>query len=284
MQRIRGKLSRIPKISLHQLAFLLTIVLVICNQMTIQRMIAEQKNDAHVINLAGRQRVLSQQILHLAYLSKEDFSQKTELDALARLWHEIHVALQKGTGLHHIPIITDPAVQLAIHQVSPYHDQIYSAVQSIKTPADILSALPLITTGEKKYLPLMNHVADILEDNANKKIRQLVITELFLAAFLIGLLLLEYFFVFRPLFNKVKRQRAQLEMEIGKLRMIAEMQSHEVRRPVANILGSAYLINYQELDEENKTWVKNIVISTKELDKVIHKIVKKTNEIEHSTP
>ncbi|TAH18975.1 MAG: PAS domain S-box protein [Cytophagales bacterium] len=67
------------------------------------------------------------------------------------------------------------------------------------------------------------------------------------------------------------------------LRQIAWQQSHEVRRPVANILG---LINIIQTDKtltpkEKKQFLTYLFQATQELDQVIHKIVAQSNENEY---
>jgi PAS domain S-box-containing protein len=64
------------------------------------------------------------------------------------------------------------------------------------------------------------------------------------------------------------------------LRQIAWLQSHELRAPVANILGLCdYLKNYKnEAEEVKEKLIESILEVTEELDKIIHKIVNKANE------
>jgi PAS domain S-box-containing protein len=64
------------------------------------------------------------------------------------------------------------------------------------------------------------------------------------------------------------------------LRQIAWLQSHELRAPVANLLGLCdYLKNYKnEAEEVKEKLIESILEVTEELDKIIHKIVNKANE------
>jgi len=68
------------------------------------------------------------------------------------------------------------------------------------------------------------------------------------------------------------------------LRQIAWQQSHELRGPVANILGLCELLkNYQDETEEMKhKCIDYMLQATKELDKIIHKIVLQANESEYN--
>lgn len=67
------------------------------------------------------------------------------------------------------------------------------------------------------------------------------------------------------------------------LRAIAWQQSHELRRPVANILGLCDLLkNHKNETEEMKNkYIDMMLQVTQELDKIIHKIVQQSNESEY---
>jgi len=82
--------------------------------------------------------------------------------------------------------------------------------------------------------------------------------------------------------RKNKEQRLMQQNEV--LRQIAWQQSHELRGPVANILGLCELLkNYQDETEEMKhKCIDYMLQATKELDKIIHKIVLQANESEYN--
>lgn len=67
----------------------------------------------------------------------------------------------------------------------------------------------------------------------------------------------------------------QLENQVETLEKIAWQQSHEMRKPVANILGLVQLIEYDKA--YNPLLINQLHQTTKELDDVIHKIVNLTH-------
>jgi PAS domain S-box-containing protein len=75
--------------------------------------------------------------------------------------------------------------------------------------------------------------------------------------------------------TNINQQQRQYE----KLEEIANLYSHDIRRPVATILGITQLIEQKELTNENKEWFGHLRKTTQELDRVIHQIVIKTSEI-----
>lgn len=78
-------------------------------------------------------------------------------------------------------------------------------------------------------------------------------------------------------------QRKSDEVKITKqneqLKAIAWQQSHEVRRPVATILGLIQVIKMEDRKDYNETYLNYLLQATEELDAVIHKIVAHTSSL-----
>ncbi len=79
-------------------------------------------------------------------------------------------------------------------------------------------------------------------------------------------------------------ERKQNELKIisqnEKLKVIAWQQSHEVRGPVASILGLLNLIKTEDRQTYNPLYLQYLQQSAEQLDKIIHKIVANTTAIE----
>lgn len=74
---------------------------------------------------------------------------------------------------------------------------------------------------------------------------------------------------------------AKLERQNAQLKEIAWISSHEIRRPVASILGLLNLYDSQQPEAPfNQELIQHLRSTSKELDGVIHLIVNKTYEIE----
>lgn len=71
----------------------------------------------------------------------------------------------------------------------------------------------------------------------------------------------------------------QIQSQIKALKSIAWQQSHEVRRPVANILGLVNLIEMGKNEGYNQQYLDYLRKATEDLDAVIHKIVEQTSII-----
>jgi PAS domain S-box-containing protein len=76
-----------------------------------------------------------------------------------------------------------------------------------------------------------------------------------------------------------KKMQIQLEAQNEKLRQIAFMQAHQVRSPVANILGLSSLFNYKNLqDPLNGELLLKLNVAVKAFDEIIKDIIHRTSE------
>lgn len=77
-----------------------------------------------------------------------------------------------------------------------------------------------------------------------------------------------------------KKQTRELELRNQRLMEIAWVQSHEVRAPLARIMGLVQLIKrYPEEEADIRPTLNHIVQSANDLDEIIRKIVRKTEEM-----
>lgn len=73
----------------------------------------------------------------------------------------------------------------------------------------------------------------------------------------------------------------KIKTQNKKLLEIAFLQSHQIRRPVADILGLISIFNFDEpCDPENVEILTRLETTATDLDNIIREIVQKTNEIE----
>jgi PAS domain-containing protein len=80
--------------------------------------------------------------------------------------------------------------------------------------------------------------------------------------------------------TRQKEQTKSLELQNLKLMEIAWVQSHEVRAPVARIMGLAQLLkDYPEQKLDLPEALNQILSSANELDEIIRRIVRKTEDI-----
>ncbi len=241
----------------------------------------KKQGDAKVLNLAGQQRMLSQKIarhffeLHLTTTEEKPNVIKV-LNAELKSWNDGLRLLQSGSTALGIPIcekdICDSLVNCE-QQLFKITDLVINQQLFKVTPQQIV----YISRELDIFLSQMGHIAKVLETRADKRLNQIYYLELFLAFNFLLVLWIEYHFVFKKMFAKNRRQYRTILEENRKLKDIAQIQSHKVRKPVASILGVIALIDKHQCGEEQAELLDALEIATTELDEVIHEIVDKTH-------
>ncbi|HEX8532450.1 MAG TPA: PAS domain-containing protein, partial [Cytophagales bacterium] len=78
--------------------------------------------------------------------------------------------------------------------------------------------------------------------------------------------------------DESKRAELLIQAQNEQLLRIAHLQSHQIRGPVATILGLLQLLNRNSLTQENAQLIKYLETSAVKLDETIHRIVEATEE------
>lgn len=258
---------------LYWLVFAVMIVLTLGNQLITQDSIQKKMYDEHVVNLAGRQRTLSQMIVKTAYraLMTRNQNDIVALKNLTNLWNNVHWGLQRGSNQMNLPPLENDGVRKLFEQLQPHQTALYEAVNQTKQVNDLRVRIETIDAQGQDFLRIMDRIVSAFETEARQKLIWLMYLELMLATVTIVVLVVEIFFVFRPFYRKIISQNQQL-------REIAYIQSHEVRRPVCSILGLMQLIQGEEEPAARAQYVEMLRISTEELERATRQIMERANE------
>lgn len=120
------------------------VALIVINQMIIQYFLYQKSGDAKIINLAGRQRMLSQRVNLMAYRmfhSPENYS-KDQLDKVLNDWEEGHLALMEGNA----------EIAISPVKIEEIAQKNRNAFQKIKTIRRLLSQSPIPDKGTIEVL------------------------------------------------------------------------------------------------------------------------------------
>ncbi|NHE56195.1 sensor histidine kinase [Cyclobacterium plantarum] len=186
---------------------------IIVSQVLVQKFISEQKNDSRVVNLSGRQRMLSQRISKCVLLLSQSSAPSDKKDILEELdlalkeWVETHNALQNGNDTLGIKGRNSKSIERLFRDIE--QDQQLMAVaasnivrklrQDIKLPTDsIRKDIRSIISRESAFLKGMDAIVFQYDDEAKSKVMNLRNIEIFLLVISLGVILFEIFFVFIP--------------------------------------------------------------------------------------
>lgn len=186
---------------------------IIISQILVQKFISEQKNDSRVVNLSGRQRMLSQRISKCVLLLGDttDTQKRSEfleeLQISLREWKEAHQGLQFGNETLETNGNNSKRIEALFEQIEPDHKVMAEAASNIisrlekdiNTPTDSLrSDINTIIFHESQFLRGMDLIVFQYDNEAKSKVMNLRSIEIFLLVLSLGVITFEIFFIFIP--------------------------------------------------------------------------------------
>lgn len=258
----KSSMSRQPRA--YFVVITTTLFLLVTNQILIQYWLFQKADDALMVNLAGRQRMLSQRIALLSVLDQQNpGSQSEELSSTIQLWDDTHQQF------------VDPASDLSLEDETEVYEKIvalnpyFEWVKSNHAPG--ISAPPVTETVAQMeaFLLAMDEIVKGLEEISEDRLWFISRAELFLMVLTMAVFLVDILLISRPFIKKILRQSDQFES-------IAWVQSHMVRSPNAKIQGLISILenNRQNLSEsEVQHYLALIEQECKRLDEMTQQVV-----------
>ncbi len=236
--------------------FVITVIaLILSTQAITQYFIYTQKYDANRINIAGRQRMLSQNISKMIlkiYLEKETASSSDfqQLETLKNLFVSSEKAILEGNkelGVEE----NNSELALALFQtLKPHSESIRDIVDLLLRDKKIEeSIIQNLYLHEAEFLRIMDKIVVVYSQESIKRTSNLQLVESILALFAVIVILLEIAILYRPLIQKLTADNQELALQKKSLEDFSFLLSHKVRKHVANLLGLMNTINPNNLLE-----------------------------------
>jgi two-component system sensor histidine kinase DegS len=202
---------------------LLTIALtIIVSQILVQYNLNQQLSDSKIINFSGKQRMLSQKIvkevLILHYVSDNaSAKQISHLKSVLSLWKKNQNALVNGSDSLAFPKEKSETLNKLYLEINPIFNKIaqttdafLSNLKQKKQTSENQKLVQIILENEGIFLSKMNQIVTQYDLEAHEKVTEQRRIEYWIFGFTLLVLLLEFFFIFKPTNKKIERLIAKL--------------------------------------------------------------------------
>lgn len=230
----------------------------IIGQVLIQNHLRGQRDDSRVVNVAGKQRMLSQRIsktlLLIAWDEHSDHRSEI-IDSLSNavhLWKVSQYGLLHGNDSLHLPGTNSKEIQDMFHTIAPAFQRMCQqtewVIQSLegyshRSPDSIKHAIDKVLQDEGIFLEGMERIVFQYDAEAQAKVTRLSKMEYSLLALSIVVILLEIVFIFRPTATHVNKT-------INKL-MVSEKNAKELSKEIGALYASLEN-SYEQISQINE--------------------------------
>ncbi len=188
----------------YALALGLVALLTIAAQIAVQLALHRARSDAEVVNLAGRQRMLSQRLTMAALATWRDPSFREVVAGVLMEWTAAHERLSHGTDLANAGKANSQEVRIAFAAIAvPFA----AMSQAAREPVDAKALL----RAQQDFLPGMERIVALYRSEAEARVNRLINLELSLCLLLLVVLVMEALVVFRPAVARLRQAISERE-------------------------------------------------------------------------
>jgi diguanylate cyclase (GGDEF)-like protein len=218
----------------------------------VQSGLREQEQDASTVNVAGRQRMLSQKIAKQLFAAQEgDRSALTEavadLEADLEGWRSAHDTLRSNGSSTASGPGNSEKVEGLFEEIEPHFQAMSVAASGVldfvngnlDAPLSIRDEVASVRSNEGRYLQLMDRIVDAYEQEARARVSRTRLMLTISLVLVLAVLLLEALFIFRPAIRHTKRTADELRVarrRAEELSLLDELTGIPNRRMLARAL------------------------------------------------
>ncbi|MEO1652390.1 MAG: type IV pili methyl-accepting chemotaxis transducer N-terminal domain-containing protein, partial [Bacteroidota bacterium] len=281
----------------YGLIFLSIVILSVISLFLLNYTINKQERDARLINISGKQRMLGQRIekdIHFIHLSKspqqiEDL--KKDLLKSVKHWEASARLLQIGDPQEHIPSLNeDPKYRKLFKGLEPHFNKVrQQAYKTISTEeyrfSYVAFELSNLQTESEKCLEYNDKITKELEKDAEARFKKVKSMAFYCWSAIILVLVLETYFIFRPMYRRMKQSQLDLEENQKETKRIHLELWEKNRELVVNeeeIRTQAERLNHLNLilDDQVKHRTREITLKNQALKGLIEELEIKNKELD----
>lgn len=202
----------------YLVALMAIAVAIISSELLVKNFLQKQLFDSRVVNVAGRQRMLSQKITkEVLLIANADDPElisryKSQLNESLTLWIRSHRGLQSGDSILGLPATNSAVIDSMFSIIEPHFDSIVFCTRHIlnmeaenETNSHQLNdCFETILRHETPFLEGMDRIVFQYDAEAKRKVARLIYTELLLLVAALLILLFELIFIFTPIARHIR--------------------------------------------------------------------------------
>lgn len=211
------------------IVFLIIILgTLVSSQLITQYKLDNTREDATLINIAGRQRMYGQRISKQVYnISQTIFSsqrvRQNDIDTVRSLvtkFKQAHLILQKGDPEMGLVLQRNTTLKQQLDSIEPLLNNICLAGEMISNDPDsvtAIKAIEIIQQNDLKFLFAMENIVDVFEEYATEKHTAVKMVVLGLTLFAMAATLLGFAFIFMPAINRLNKSNKLIKETTDRL-------------------------------------------------------------------
>ncbi len=291
---IKINLSRVKAI--YGVALFIIALTLISSSILMNNALKNNAADSRVINLSGRQRMLSQRLTKCALAIEYNQGNREKLlkefTTAFKNWQKSHLGLQFGDASLGLPSRENSLkIKNLYSKIEPYFQSISKAVKIIQTtkPDTIKykKAVMILLNNEQSFLELMDKITYQFDFEAKEKIKRIQTLEFIILFIGLFVLFLEFLLIFNPSIKHIRKLLKKIDKSLEEQKILTQKaeaaneakssflacMSHELRTPLNSIIGFTDLLLTTKQSNIQKQYSYNVNISGKALLEIINDIL-----------
>nr|WP_299388927.1 type IV pili methyl-accepting chemotaxis transducer N-terminal domain-containing protein [Allomuricauda sp.] len=249
------------------------VVLTIAIQSMTQYSLSQQRSTALIVNLSGKQRMLSQKVLNELYSCRYHNCDYAEMKLAVTKLYQMNRFLQEGNEALRIEPLDDEEIASQFRRLEPHVEWLYHKLKSFKNFEQI--SFNDVRYRVDRFVLIMDGIVTLFQKKAEKDIKTIMVIELELAIFAIAILIFEIFFIVNPIISRIMDQKRQLSE-------IAWHQSQVFSSHMKNISDLQYVLKVEKDPARQKEIYGFIGEELDELKKVSKRMLKSLEKAQNN--
>ncbi|GGG47296.1 hypothetical protein GCM10011414_16230 [Croceivirga lutea] len=225
------------------------ILLTIAIQSIIQYSLNQQRSTALVVNLAGKQRALSQRLLNEVYSCRFHNCDYAEVKLTLSQLVQMNTFLQEGNENYQIEPLDEEEIKANFRRLKPYVVWFQDYLGDFNEVSEVdFDELRLQVDG---FFNIMDEIVIQFQRKSEADIKGMMLIEVELAIFSVLIVLFEIFFIVNPIIKRIQTQKK-------KLKEIAWHQNQVLDSHLKNLKDLNYVLKIEKNPERQLEIVKFI--------------------------